>query len=156
MAIAFHFFSQYLHFAESNGKLPHLLIPSKTTTFVPEFEVEDLPLGITAALVPEFAVKDLPLGRTLWWWWWWCWWWLTFYEIYYPTHLPTSPLYCQQQKRDFKVYERRVSRHPAHLAPVTEPGTTRILVFITFLIVLPTPSLLIQMFTYCTVSKMDS
>ena len=39
--------------AESNGKLPHLFIPSKTATFV-----------------PEFAVKDLPLGRTPWWWWW--------------------------------------------------------------------------------------
>ena len=34
--------------AESNGKLPHLFIPSKD-----------------AALVPEFAVKHLPLGRTL-------------------------------------------------------------------------------------------
>ena len=44
--------------AESNGKLPHLFIPSKTATFVPEFSVEDLPLGRT-------AVKDLPLGRTL-------------------------------------------------------------------------------------------
>ena len=36
--------------AESNGKLPHLFIPSKTAT-----------------LVPAFAVKDLPLGRTHWW-----------------------------------------------------------------------------------------
>ena len=35
--------------AESNGKLPHLFIPSKT-----------------AILVPAFAVKDLPLGRTFW------------------------------------------------------------------------------------------
>ena len=51
--------------AGSNGKLPHLFIPSKTATLVPEFAVEDLPLGRTAALVPEFAVKDLPLGRTL-------------------------------------------------------------------------------------------
>ena len=51
--------------AESNGKLPHLFIPSKTATLVPELEVEDLPLGRTAALVPEFTVKDLPLGRTL-------------------------------------------------------------------------------------------
>ena len=51
--------------AESNGKLPHLLIPSKTAMLVPEFAVEDLPLGITAALVPEFTVKDLSLGRTL-------------------------------------------------------------------------------------------
>ena len=48
--------------AESNGKLPHLFIPSKTATSVPEFAVEDLPLGRTADLVPEFAVK---LGRTL-------------------------------------------------------------------------------------------
>ena len=51
--------------AESNGKLPHLFIPSKTATKVPEFAMEDLPLGRIAALVPEFAVKDLPLGRTL-------------------------------------------------------------------------------------------
>ena len=51
--------------AESNGKLPHLFIPSKTATWVPEFTVEDLPLGRNAALVPEFAVKDLPLGRIL-------------------------------------------------------------------------------------------
>ena len=34
--------------AESNGKLPHRSIPSKTV-----------------AWVPELAVKDLPLGRTL-------------------------------------------------------------------------------------------
>ena len=51
--------------AECNGKLPHLFIPSKTTTYVPDFAIEDLPLGRIAALVPEFAVKDLPLGRTL-------------------------------------------------------------------------------------------
>ena len=61
--------------AESNGKLPHLVIPKKTATLVPEFAVEDLPLGRTAALVPKFAVTYLPLGRTLWWWWWWWWWW---------------------------------------------------------------------------------
>ena len=51
--------------AESNGTLPHLFIPSKTETLVPEFAVEDLLLGRTAALVSEFAVKDLSLGRTL-------------------------------------------------------------------------------------------
>ena len=51
--------------AESNGKLPYQLIPSKTAILVPEFAVEDLHLGRNAALVPEFAVKDLPLGRTL-------------------------------------------------------------------------------------------
>ena len=51
--------------AESNGKLPHLFIPSETAAQVPEFAMEDLPLGRIAALVSEFAVKDLPLGRTL-------------------------------------------------------------------------------------------
>ena len=50
---------------ESNGKLPHLSIPSKTAARVPDFVVEDLPLSRTAALVPELAVKYLPLGRTL-------------------------------------------------------------------------------------------
>ena len=50
--------------AESKGKLPHLFIPSKTATLVPEFAVVYLPLGRTAVLVPEFAVKDLPLSRT--------------------------------------------------------------------------------------------
>ena len=42
---------------ESNGKLPHLFIPSKTATLVHEFAVEDLPLGRTAALALEFAVN---------------------------------------------------------------------------------------------------
>ena len=37
--------------AESNGKIPHLFIPSKTATLVPEFAVEDLPLNRTATLV---------------------------------------------------------------------------------------------------------
>ena len=50
---------------ESNGKLPHLFTPSKTATLVPEFAMEDLPLGRIAAMEPEFVVKDLPLGRTL-------------------------------------------------------------------------------------------
>ena len=51
--------------ATSNGKLPHLFIPSKTATLVPEFAVEYLLLCRSAALVPEFAVKYLLLGRTL-------------------------------------------------------------------------------------------
>ena len=51
--------------AENNGTLPHLFIPSKTATFVPEFAVEDLPLGTTSDLVPECAVKNLPMGRIL-------------------------------------------------------------------------------------------
>ena len=50
---------------QSNGKLPHLFIPSKTATLVPEFAVEDPPLDRTATLVPAFAAKELPLGRTL-------------------------------------------------------------------------------------------
>ena len=33
---------------ESNGKLPHLSIPSKTATLVPKFALEDLPSGRTA------------------------------------------------------------------------------------------------------------
>ena len=49
--------------AESNGKLLHLFIPSKTATLVSEFAVKDVPLGRTAALVPEFAVKGLALSR---------------------------------------------------------------------------------------------
>ena len=37
--------------AESSGKLLHLFIPSKTAALVPEFTVEDLPVGRTVALV---------------------------------------------------------------------------------------------------------
>ena len=51
--------------AESNEKLPHLFIPSKTATLVPKFAVEHLTLDRTRDLVPGFAGKDLPLGRTL-------------------------------------------------------------------------------------------
>ena len=51
--------------AESNEKLPHLFIPSKTATLFPEFAVKYLPLRRTATVVPAFAVKDLPLGNTL-------------------------------------------------------------------------------------------
>ena len=50
---------------ESNGKLPHVSIPSKTAAWVPEFAVEDQPLSRTATLVPECAVKDLPGQNTL-------------------------------------------------------------------------------------------
>ena len=50
--------------AESNKKLPHLFIPSKTATYVSEFVMGDVPLGRIAAFVHAFAVKDLPLGRT--------------------------------------------------------------------------------------------
>ena len=42
--------------AENNRKLLRLFIPIKLQP-VPEFAVEDLPLGRTTALVPEFAVK---------------------------------------------------------------------------------------------------
>ena len=37
----------------------------KLQPLLPEFAVEDLSFGRTAALVPGFAVKDLPLGKTL-------------------------------------------------------------------------------------------
>ena len=36
--------------AESSGKLPHLFIPSKTATWVPEFAMEDLPMGRICSL----------------------------------------------------------------------------------------------------------
>ena len=55
--------------AESNGKPPHLSIPSKTAVWVPEFAVEDLSLCTNAGLGPALPVKYLHLGRTLWWWW---------------------------------------------------------------------------------------
>ena len=51
--------------AESNGKLPHLFIPTKTASLVPKFAVEDLTLGRTAALVPAFTVEKPAFGRTL-------------------------------------------------------------------------------------------
>ena len=38
------------------GKLPHLFVPSKIATLVPEFAVDDLTLNRSATLVPEFAV----------------------------------------------------------------------------------------------------
>ena len=49
--------------AESNGKLPHLSIPSKTAAWVPEFAVEDLPLSRIVALVPGFAVFFLAISH---------------------------------------------------------------------------------------------
>ena len=47
--------------AESNGKLPHLFIPSKTAAWVPEFAVEDLPLSRTAKVKGDcdFRISDL-------------------------------------------------------------------------------------------------
>ena len=53
--------------AESNGKLPHLVIPSKTATFVPKFAMEDLLLSRTAALVPEFALGQNTHDNDLYW-----------------------------------------------------------------------------------------
>ena len=50
---------------KATGSYRTYSVPGKTATLVPEFAVEDLPLGRTAALVPEFAVKDGPLDRTL-------------------------------------------------------------------------------------------
>ena len=49
--------------AESNWKVLHLFIPSKTATLIPEYAVEDLPLSKTATLVPAFVMKDFPLGE---------------------------------------------------------------------------------------------
>ena len=52
--------------AGSNGKLSHLFNPSETGVLVPEFAVEDLPLGRTAAFVSGSVLKGLPMGRTFW------------------------------------------------------------------------------------------
>ena len=49
--------------AESKGKIPHLFIPSKIETLVPEFAVEDLSLGRTAALVLSLQWKTCPWGE---------------------------------------------------------------------------------------------
>ena len=49
--------------SETNGKLPHLSIPSKTEAWVPEFAVEDLPLSITAALVSCVCSEGPALGK---------------------------------------------------------------------------------------------
>ena len=45
--------------AESNGKLPHLSMSSKTAAWVPEFAVKDLPLSRTAILMVVVVVVDL-------------------------------------------------------------------------------------------------
>ena len=45
--------------AESNGKLLHLSIPSKTAAWVPEFAMEGMPLSRTAVLALEFAANTL-------------------------------------------------------------------------------------------------
>ena len=43
--------------AESNGKLPHIHISSKTAALVPKFVVEDLPLGrILMMMISPFIV----------------------------------------------------------------------------------------------------
>ena len=51
--------------AESNGKLPHLIIPGKSAALDPEFCGGRPVLGRTGALVTALALKDLPLCRTL-------------------------------------------------------------------------------------------
>ena len=43
----------------NNGKLPHLFIPSKTATLVPENAVGDLPLGRTATLMSALGQNTL-------------------------------------------------------------------------------------------------
>ena len=46
--------------AGGNGKLPHLSIPSKTATLVPEFAVEDLTSSRTAPLVLNLQWRTCP------------------------------------------------------------------------------------------------
>ena len=40
-------------------------IPGKTAMLVPEFAVEDLPLGRNVASILALALKELPLGKTM-------------------------------------------------------------------------------------------
>ena len=47
--------------AESNRKLPHLSIPSKTASWVLEFAVENVPLSRTAALILEIYIGCLKI-----------------------------------------------------------------------------------------------
>ena len=49
---------------ESNGKLPHLFIPRKTATLVPEFAVEDVPLAELQPWCLSLQRKTCLLGRT--------------------------------------------------------------------------------------------
>ena len=86
---------------------------------------------------------------------------LTFYEIYYPTHLPTSTLLSAKKLKHYEhcMSHRLFSAHealclyPSQGPPefITEDQSTRPFhLFMTFLIVLPTPSLHIEMVTNCT------
>ena len=46
--------------AESNGKLPHLFIPSITATLVPEFAVEDLTSAELQPWVLRLQLRPYP------------------------------------------------------------------------------------------------
>ena len=111
--------------AESNGTLPHLFIPSTTSTSVPEFAMEDLALGRTAALVPECAVKDLPRGRTFWWLWWWWW-----YNLSSSSSSSSSSecsaqgkiLHCKRRKLNYSCAEYRPSNLNSGTKAAVLPG----------------------------------
>ena len=46
--------------AESNGKLPHLFVSSKTAALVPAFAMEVLPLGQNTLMIMNFRrIKNL-------------------------------------------------------------------------------------------------
>ena len=51
--------------AESNGKIPHLFILSKTASLVPDFAVEDLPLGLNCSLSARVCSKRSSLGQNI-------------------------------------------------------------------------------------------
>ena len=82
---------------------------------------------------------------------------IAFHFFSHPTDVS---LYSQQQKRDLKHYVRGVSLHlfPARTAQrlynpefiTKDESTEHFHIFLTVLIVLPTPSLHIEMITYCT------
>ena len=81
-------------------------------------------------------------------------------------NLSIYELPTQQQKQDLKHYEHDVSCHlfPAHLAPSQGPSkfktedqnTEPFHVFMTFLITLSTPSMHIEMVTYCVLRRVSA
>ena len=75
---------------ESNGKLPHLFIPSKIVTWYLSLQWKAY-FGQNCNFGCCVCSERLALGRTLWWWWWWWWWWLIkmgqFSNFYYASDI---------------------------------------------------------------------
>ena len=55
---------------ESNGKLPHVIIPGKIAVLVPEFAVEDLPSSELQPWFLRLQQRTCPWAECSCWWWW--------------------------------------------------------------------------------------